>query len=101
MPAASSDSPTTSAALAAALDSLNDQQHALYDTVSDLASDSVEEATALALHQLLLQMDPQIGARWHWRDTRKVIRSLEVIKENGCLASELYAEQSASSSKPR
>ena len=29
-----------------------------------------------------------MGARWHWRDTRKVLRNLEIMKEKGCTATE-------------
>ncbi|OCH95263.1 tRNA isopentenyltransferase [Obba rivulosa] len=49
---------------------------------------------AMSLHKLLSLLDPIVAARWHWRDSRKVVRELEVIKENGRPASEIIAEQS-------
>jgi len=36
-----------------------------------------KEKESLALHHLLEILDPAEAARWHWRDTRKVRRSLE------------------------
>lgn len=56
---------------------------------------------ARAFHALLASLDPTTAARWHWRDTRKVIRSLELLKERGCLTSEVMAEQALSQAKPR
>lgn len=53
------------------------------------------------LHSLLSALDPIMAARWHWRDTRKVLRSLEIIKENGCLASEVMAQQTQGAQTPR
>jgi hypothetical protein len=56
---------------------------------------------SLALHSLLLHLDPEMGARWHWKDSRKVLRSLEIIKESGKLASAGIREQSGQASLPR
>jgi len=39
-------------------------------------------------------LDPIVASRWHWRDTRKVLRSLRIITETGRLPSEIIAEQS-------
>ncbi|KAH7103788.1 tRNA isopentenyltransferase [Auriculariales sp. MPI-PUGE-AT-0066] len=96
-PQVGSSVPALSSVLSAGLASLSAEQRDLYDNVSDIITDSVSEDRALELHNLLLCLDPVTGARWHWRDTRKVVRSLEVMKENGCLASELYAAQSEAS----
>jgi len=48
---------------------------------------------AYQLHTLLHAIDPVMASRWHWRDTRKVLRSLEIIKETGRKASDIVAEQ--------
>ncbi|GJJ12488.1 hypothetical protein Clacol_006730 [Clathrus columnatus] len=56
---------------------------------------------ASALHALLTILDPTMASRWHWKDTRKVLRSLELLKERGCLTSEVMAEQALSQTQPR
>lgn len=62
---------------------------------------SLQLEQAPAYHALLSSLDPTTAARWHWRDTRKVIRSLELIKEYGCLTSEIMAKQALSHAQPR
>ncbi|WWC89196.1 uncharacterized protein L201_004114 [Kwoniella dendrophila CBS 6074] len=42
-----------------------------------------DDAQLLALHHLLCAIDPKEGRRWHWRDGRKVRRSLERWWERG------------------
>ena len=42
---------------------------------------------AFKMHMLLSRLDPEMSDRWHWRDTRKVLRNLEIIKEQGIPAS--------------
>ncbi|OBZ75695.1 tRNA dimethylallyltransferase, mitochondrial [Grifola frondosa] len=56
---------------------------------------------ALSLHNLLSVLDPLVGQRWHWRDTRKVLRDLCIIRERRCRVSEVLSEQSQVDSKPR
>jgi tRNA dimethylallyltransferase len=58
---------------------------------------------AFKLHTLLSVLDPPISQRWHWKDTRKVLRSLQIIKDYGKRPSHIIHEQSlsASSHKPR
>ena len=58
---------------------------------------------AFKLHTLLSVLDSPISQRWHWKDTRKVLRSLEIIKETGKRPSHIIYEQSlsADSHKPR
>ena len=51
---------------------------------------------AFKLHTLLSILDPPISQRWHWKDTRKVLRSLEIIKETGKPPSHIIHEQSLS-----
>jgi len=57
-------------------------------------SASTDPDSALAMHRLLQALDPTVASRWHWRDTRKVLRSLRIIAETGRLPSEVIAEQS-------
>jgi tRNA dimethylallyltransferase len=56
---------------------------------------------AFLLHAILSAIDPTVAARWHWRDTRKVLRSLCIIKETGRKTSEILSEQSRNTVKPR
>jgi len=42
----------------------------------------------------LQTLDPAVASRWHWRDTRKVYRSLKIVAETGRMPSEIIAEQS-------
>lgn len=67
-------------------------------------SAKIDPDKAFQMHQLLSALDPIISQRWHWKDTRKVLRSLEIAKETGRLPSIIVAEQSsvvAEGSKPR
>lgn len=66
-------------------------------------SASSDPEAAFSLHQLLSKLDVAMASRWHWRDTRKVLRSLQIVKQHGKLASDLVAEQSINSAsvKPR
>ena len=58
---------------------------------------------AFDLHRLLCLLDPPVGNRWHWRDTRKVLRSLNIILESRRRASDIFFDQSkeTGSCKPR
>lgn len=69
---------------------LRDLFHGLPGNVN---ADSCSEDTAFDLHTLLSHLDPATGARWHWKDTRKVLRSLSVIQETGKKASDVMIEQ--------
>ncbi|KAH9473124.1 hypothetical protein Pst134EA_000201 [Puccinia striiformis f. sp. tritici] len=51
------------------------------------------EDFCIALHEALQIIDPVMAGRWHWRDLRKVRRSLEVPLCTGKLMSLLVAEQ--------
>ena len=63
--------------------------------------ESMEPGNALTLHRLLAVLDPPVAQRWHWKDTRKVLRSLEIIQQTGRLPSEIFSEQSENVSLPR
>jgi tRNA dimethylallyltransferase len=64
---------------------------------------SKESEAAWKLYALLSELDPITSSRWHWRDTRKILRSLQIIKETGRRASDIMAEQTMNPSqgKPR
>ncbi|PLW18170.1 hypothetical protein PCANC_12683 [Puccinia coronata f. sp. avenae] len=51
------------------------------------------EEFCIGLHETLQAIDPVMAGRWHWRDLRKVRRSLEVALCTGKLMSQLVAEQ--------
>ncbi|CAE7205852.1 unnamed protein product [Rhizoctonia solani] len=55
--------------------------------------DGVDEATAFDLHTILSHLDPSTAARWHWRDTRKVLRSLNIIRESNQTVQDTYEAQ--------
>lgn len=90
----------------------------LRDTISNLPSELLElynnlpepppSATAdpeiaFRLHFLLSILDPSVAARWHWKDTRKVLRNLRIFHESGRRPSEIMTEQTKNTtiSKPR
>ena len=56
---------------------------------------------ALSLYELLQALDPPVASRWHWRDTRKVLRNLQIMKETRRTPSEIISEQSESALIPR
>lgn len=66
-------------------------------------SASKEPDAAWQLYALLSELDSTTGSRWHWRDTRKILRSLQIIKETGRKASDVMEEQSLNplQGKPR
>ncbi|EMD38693.1 hypothetical protein CERSUDRAFT_94230 [Gelatoporia subvermispora B] len=67
----------------------------LLDLWQNLPKSGITDSTvSMSLHKLLTALDPIVAARWHWKDSRKVLRELEVVKENGRAASEIIAEQS-------
>lgn len=73
------------------------------DLPADPPSAKTNPELAFKLHTLLSALDPQVSQRWHWKDTRKVLRNLEIIKETGKRPSYIIREQSlaADSHKPR
>ena len=66
-------------------------------------SAKVNPDEAFRLHSLLSILDPVVSQRWHWKDTRKVLRSLQIIKECRQRPSDIIVEQSSTTteSKPR
>ncbi len=91
-----------SEALQLALSSLSPELQAAFDGLPfHIQSDINDPATALLLHRVLSALDPSVGQRWHWKDSRKVLRSLEIIQSTGRLPSEIISEQSEDSLQPR
>lgn len=54
---------------------------------------------AFRLYSLLSILDPLISQRWHWKDTRKVLRCLEIIKGTRKRPSEIIQEQSSTAAE--
>jgi len=66
----------------------------IFDTLPESPPSASQDGDlAYQLYTLLRIIDPVMASRWHWRDTRKVLRSLEIIKETGRKASDIVAEQ--------
>ncbi|ELU44665.1 tRNA isopentenyltransferase [Rhizoctonia solani AG-1 IA] len=55
--------------------------------------DGVDETMAFDLHNLLSHLDPVTATRWHWKDTRKVLRSLNIIRESNKTVQDAYEAQ--------
>ncbi|KAF8964069.1 tRNA isopentenyltransferase [Flammula alnicola] len=76
----------------------------LQNLPQEAPSAKLDPDAAFRLHKLLSLLDPLTSQRWHWKDTRKVLRSLEIMKESGKPPSSIIVEQSTSAtmdSKPR
>jgi tRNA dimethylallyltransferase len=87
--------PSMSPGLVNSITSLPPQLRILFDELPEHPpSATLDPDAAFNLHTLLTSLDPLIATRWHWKDTRKVLRSLNIVKESGRRASELIAEQS-------
>jgi len=58
---------------------------------------------AFRLYSLLSILDPVISQRWHWKASRKVLQSLEILMETKKRPSDIIFEQSsiAADHKPR
>ncbi|KAH9934858.1 IPP transferase-domain-containing protein [Fomitopsis serialis] len=91
----SADQSTVSENLARSLSSLPSELLDLFYAVPTQAPSATDQPElAVALYKLWPQ-------RFHWRDTRKVLRQLSIIKESGRLSSEILAEQWQVASRPR
>ncbi|ETW85624.1 hypothetical protein HETIRDRAFT_309881 [Heterobasidion irregulare TC 32-1] len=62
---------------------------------------SEDPQAAFALHSLLSTLDPVVAGRWHWKDTRKVLRSLVITRDSGRRPSDIFSEQSKTALRPR
>ncbi|KAG6878762.1 hypothetical protein C0993_008061 [Termitomyces sp. T159_Od127] len=96
--------PVRSTQLAGTIASLRPDLLVLFDALPDHPPSATEDPdAAYKLHSLLSALDPVVANRWHWKDTRKVLRSLNVIKETGRRVSDIMLEQTQdpAASKPR
>ncbi|KAJ3517793.1 hypothetical protein NLJ89_g267 [Agrocybe chaxingu] len=75
----------------------------LQNLSEDPPSAKMSPDDAFQLHTLLAALDPVMAQRWHWKDTRKVLRSLEILKETRKRPSDVVFEQSSAiqESQPR
>jgi tRNA dimethylallyltransferase len=88
--------------LSSALSQATTDLRELFDALPEAPPSAADNpSAALALYNLLQALDPPVAARWHWRDTRKVLRNLDIMKESGKKVSEILQEQSAVALSPR
>jgi len=66
----------------------------LRDLPQEPPSAKLDPDAAFQMHTLLSLLDPVIARRWHWKDTRKVLRSLEIMHETRRRASDIVHGQS-------
>ncbi|KAG9126298.1 hypothetical protein FRC07_004036 [Ceratobasidium sp. 392] len=64
----------------------------LFDNLPTRA-DAIDEDASFKLHSLLMHLDPTTASRWHWKDTRKVLRSINIIRESNKTVGEAYKAQ--------
>ncbi|EIM82541.1 tRNA isopentenyltransferase [Stereum hirsutum FP-91666 SS1] len=101
-PLHSSTTGTPSPALLSATSSLSPPLLSLWSSLpSTPPSATSDPDAAYTLHTLLAALDPAVASRWHWRDTRKVLRNLVIMKETGRRPSEIIEEQSREGARPR
>ncbi|KAI5900077.1 tRNA isopentenyltransferase [Schizophyllum commune H4-8] len=84
-----------------ALDTLPPHLLDLWNYLPQEATLVYSAGAGLHMHNLLTALDPVVAARWHWKDTRKVIRCLNIIKDTGKRPSDIFDEQSKVVPKPR
>ena len=88
--------------LSAAIQSLPVDLLSIYRSLPELPpSAKTEPQAAFALHSLLSHLDPIMARRWHWKDTRKVLRNLNIISEYGRPASEVVVSTHGDQLGPR
>lgn len=88
--------------LAEALQDLPEELKALFYSLPELPpSAKTDPEAAFALYTLLSKLDPVMAKRWHWKDTRKVLRNLNIIAEYGRPASEVVVDTHASNAAQR
>lgn len=76
----------------------------LQNLPQEAPSAKLDPDKAFQLYRLLSALDPIVAQRWHWKDTRKVLRSLEIMIDSGKPPSSIILEQStspAADTKPR
>lgn len=86
--------PKPNSALQERLDQLSQLDLTLFENLPEEPPKGPNEGEeALRLWNILNALDPEMAARWHWRDCRKVLRSLEIIGETGEKASDIIKKQ--------
>ena len=96
------DSKPPSDGLSSALSQITADLRELFDALPGSPPSAADDpAAALTLYNLLQALDPPVAARWHWKDTRKVLRNLVIMKESGRKVSEIFQEQSTVTLKPK
>ncbi|KAN0066085.1 Leucyl aminopeptidase yscIV [Thecaphora frezii] len=67
------------------MEALSPSERAMLELVSHKASSkqllALQNDSPMVLWKLLHKLDPDMAARWHWKDARKVANSLRIIKE--------------------
>lgn len=88
--------------ISSALSRLKADLRELFDALPKVAPSVADDpSTTLALYNLLKALDPASAARSDWRDTKRVLRELTIMKEKGRRASEIHQERSAVTLGPR
>ncbi|KAG7086740.1 hypothetical protein E1B28_002673 [Marasmius oreades] len=88
--------------MAKAITSLAPDLLDLFHSLPDSApSADADPEAAYALYNLLKVLDVAVAERWHWKDSRKVLRSLRIIQDTGRRPSEMIEQQSQNRVKPR
>ncbi|KAN0139808.1 tRNA isopentenyltransferase [Lactarius tabidus] len=88
--------------LSSALSQITHDMRELFGALPKIPPSAAEEPNAaLSLHNLLHALDPDVASRWHWRDTRKVLRNLQIIRDSGRRVSDIFKEQSSVNPSPR
>ena len=94
--------PPPSDGLSSALSQIKPDMAKLFNSLPEISPSAAKEpAAALSLHNLLHALDPDVASRWHWKDTRKVLRNLQIIRDSGRKVSDIFKEQSNVTPSPR
>lgn len=76
------------------VDGLPPAQLGLFNEITHgLRTASMTNDESYQLWKLLESLDPDMASRWHWKDSRKVVRNLEIIVETGKRASDIVKSQ--------
>lgn len=76
------------------VDALPTSQLKLFHKIPEgLQTTSMTKDESYDLWKLLEALDPEMASRWHWKDSRKVLRNLDIIVETGERASDVVKNQ--------